>query len=99
MSYRFVRSCELDRNRSNFMSDIFIRCTRWCCSPNDHWAQIPTIPTDTLDSRHESALDVGASVVPQIIFTYKNLHRPEHRQHDTSLIHIIDVFREDIGAL
>jgi hypothetical protein len=40
-------------------------------------------------------LDAHASIVSQIVLTYKDLNRAKHAQHDSSLVHVIDILWED----
>jgi hypothetical protein len=70
--------------------------TRW---PDDHWIQIPTITTNALDCSHGCALNSRTSIVSLIMLTYKDFDGAWHREHHSSLVHIIYVLRQDIWIL
>jgi hypothetical protein len=59
--------------------------------PNNHWEQRPTVCTYALNGSYHRSLDAHASIVLQIVLTYKDLDRAKHAQHDSSLVHIIDI--------
>ncbi len=63
--------------------------------PDNHWSQRPTVCTYALDGGNHRALDARASIVSRIVLTYKDLDRAKHAQHDSSLVHVINVLGED----
>jgi hypothetical protein len=70
--------------------------TRW---PDYHRVQIPTIATNTFDRSHGCALDSRTSIVSLIMLTYKDFDKAWHRQHHSSLVHVIYILGQDSRIL
>jgi len=67
--------------------------------PNNHGIQIPTITTYTFDRSDHRALDTRASVVSHVVLTYKDFDRAWHGEHDSSLVHVVQILCQDIWIL
>jgi hypothetical protein len=59
--------------------------------PDNHWQQRLTVYTYILDGSHHRTLDTGASIVSWIILTDYDFDRAEHAQHDSRLVHVVDI--------
>jgi len=69
---------------------------RW---PDYHQVQIPTIATDTFDRSHGCALDSRTSIISHVVLTYEDVDRAWHREHHSSLVHVIHVLDKDSRIL
>lgn len=58
---------------------------------DDYRIQIPTVSTDAFNGSHSCTLNACTSILSLIMLTNKDLNRAEHGQHDSSLVHIIDI--------
>jgi len=60
--------------------------------PDDHRCQISTVSADTLDRSYDRSLDSRASVISNVVLTYKDFDGAWHGQHDSSLVHVVYIF-------
>jgi hypothetical protein len=67
--------------------------------PDDQRQQGPTVSTYAFNRRHHGSLHTSTSVALSIIFTYQDLDRAKHAQHDSCLIHVVYVLWHDARVL
>ena len=75
-------------SRGRICGPVATMGTGW---PNNHWFQRPTICRDTFNRGHHAALDTCSSVILWVVFTYEDLCRGKHGQHDLRLVHIVNI--------
>lgn len=67
--------------------------------PNDDRIQVPTVRAYALDCCYSRAVHTYASVAAGVIFSDKGLHRAMHLEHNSDLVHAVDVLGEHGGIL
>lgn len=70
-----------------------------CGWPANHWKERPTVCRYTLDCSHHCPLNTRASVVSRVVLTYKDFDGAEYAQHDSHLVHIVDILRQNDRVL